>query len=189
MWFSEGPLHRQDRCTLARDASARRPFLERDLPRRCPRAGRSTAAREAGRLLGRVAHRLDVIAVGVADEGAIVIGVIFGPNTRLVEHLGALTDGGVEEGAHRGAIGGLKGDVDLSIRLARGERADPERGFAIAPVADHPAEVHHTPVIERCQHGVIKGGRARQVSALDGQVVEHAGERTRRRSYNRGRAL
>ena len=41
------------------------------------------------RLLGRVADGFDVVAVGIADERAVVVRVVLGPERRLVEDLGA----------------------------------------------------------------------------------------------------
>ena len=54
---------------------------------------------------------LDVVAVGVADEGAEVVLVVLGPQARLVQHLGAVGDGDVEERLHGGPVGGGEGDV------------------------------------------------------------------------------
>ena len=55
--------------------------------------------------LGRVADGFDVVAVGIAHERAVVGRVVLGPDARLVQHLGAGRDRGVEEGAHRGPVG------------------------------------------------------------------------------------
>ena len=60
---------------------------------------------------GGVADGFDVVAVGVADEGAEVVLVVLGPDARLVEHLGAVGDGDVEERLHGGAIGSGEGEV------------------------------------------------------------------------------
>src|SRR5207245_9278100 len=88
--------------------------------------------------LGHVAHGFDVVAVGVAHEAAVVRGVVFGPDPRLVQHFGALRDGGLEEGAHRRAIFGHERDVDLAVRLALALRNGtyPEARLANAAVAD-----------------------------------------------------
>jgi hypothetical protein len=62
-----------------------------------------------------VADRLEVVAVGVADECAVVTLVVLGPQPRLVEHLRAEFDRGVAEGADRRRIRGGEGDVDLTV--------------------------------------------------------------------------
>jgi hypothetical protein len=71
--------------------------------------------------LGRreVADRLDVVAVRIADEGAVVVGVILGPDPRFVQDLGATGGGGGEEGPDGPAIRRREGDVRLAKTLAR----------------------------------------------------------------------
>ena len=68
---------------------------------------------------GQMAHGLDVVAVGVAHERAVVVGVVLGPHPRLVQHLGTGRDRGVEERPHRGAIGRDERDVVLAVRRRR----------------------------------------------------------------------
>ena len=58
-----------------------------------------------------MADGFDVVAVGVADEGAEVVLVVLGPDARFVEHLGAVGDGDVEEGLHGSAVGSGEGEV------------------------------------------------------------------------------
>src|SRR5947207_14584260 len=69
-------------------------------------------------LLRVVADRLDVVAVGITDEAAVVVRVVLGPHPRLVQHLGASRDRRVEEGVHRGAVGGQGRDVRLAEAVA-----------------------------------------------------------------------
>ena len=52
-------------------------------------------------LLRRVAHRFDVVAVRIPDEGAVVVGVVLGPQPGLVEDLGTRRPCRLEEGADR----------------------------------------------------------------------------------------
>ena len=65
----------------------------------------------AGPSLGHVADRLDVVAVRVPYERAVVVLVILGPEAWCVKHLGAGGDRGVEEGAHGGSVRCGEGDV------------------------------------------------------------------------------
>ena len=72
-------------------------------------------------------YGFDVVAVGIAHEAAVVVGVVFGPHSGLVQHAGAGGDRGIKKGSDRVAIACLEGNVDLSVRLASGQRAQPER--------------------------------------------------------------
>jgi hypothetical protein len=48
-----------------------------------------------------VVDGFDVVAVWVADEHAVVTGVILGPHSRFVQHLGTGRDGGISECVYR----------------------------------------------------------------------------------------
>ncbi len=74
-----------------------------------------------------MADGFDVVAVWVSDEGAVVTRVVLGPEPRLVEHVGSLRHGGVEEGPHGRPVGSVERDVGLTETLAGLERPDPER--------------------------------------------------------------
>ena len=65
----------------------------------------------------------DVVAVGVADEGAVVVRVVLGPYPRFVQHLGTGGDGGVEERPHRARSARGERDVRLAKAGARGRAA------------------------------------------------------------------
>ena len=58
--------------------------------------------------LERVVDGLDVVAVGVADEGAVVARVVLGPHAGLVEDLVAELGGGIAKGVDRLADGARK---------------------------------------------------------------------------------
>src|SRR5580698_11181206 len=86
----------------------------------CERGGCPASPRARHRWSGslrRTADRLDVVAVGVPDEGAVVARVVLGPHPGRVEDLGAHALGGVEEGVHSRPIGGGEGDVGLAESL------------------------------------------------------------------------
>ena len=89
-----------------------------------------------------MADGFDVVAVRVADEGPVVIGVVLGPEPRLVQHLGAGRDRGGEERAHRRAVGRGQGDVRLAEPLTRVEGADLEVGLRRPAVPDGHREIH-----------------------------------------------
>ena len=58
-----------------------------------------------------MADRLDIVAVGVQHEGAIVIGVILRPETRRAIVATARRHGGLMKGVDLGPVAGDKGDV------------------------------------------------------------------------------
>src|SRR3954447_6720319 len=97
---------------------------------------------------GPVAHRLDVVAVRVPDEGPVVVLVVLGEDAWLVEHLGPRPHGGVEEGMDGVPIGGGEGDVGLPRSALTRGRADPEVGLVEAE-AHGLAEVEHAAGTER----------------------------------------
>lgn len=123
-------------------------------PGRPPTAPPETGDPPSG---GGVADGLDVVAVGVAHEGAVVVGVVLGPHPGLVEGLGAGGDRGGEERIHCGPVGGGEGDVGLTEPLAGRARAEPEVG-EVGAEADDPAEVEHPLPAYGREHGVVERG-------------------------------
>src|SRR5580700_5383035 len=71
----------------------------------------ATGAAVAALLLGEVADGLDVVAVRVTDECAVVAGVVFRPQPRLVQDRRAVLCGGAEKGPHRRPVGCREGNV------------------------------------------------------------------------------
>jgi hypothetical protein len=67
-----------------------------------------------------VTDSLDIVAVRVADERAVVAGVILRPDLRLVEYLRPEPDRGVEERADGGTVGRPEREVCLAETLAGG---------------------------------------------------------------------
>jgi len=88
-------------------ATARRGLLDRTL--------RNDEHGPVGHLLllRQVANGLDIVAVGVAYEGTVVVGVIFGPKARLVQHLGPKAVSSIEELANCCTTWGGERDVGL----------------------------------------------------------------------------
>ena len=145
--------------------------------RRCRRLLHRGALIPARRLgapsLRRVAHGLDVVAVGIANEGAVVVGVVLGPDPRLVQHLGPDALGGGEERPHRIPVGGGEGDVRLAKAFACGSRPQPEVRHGRDPIPDHLPEVHDPLAADSGEHGVVEAGAGGHVRALDREVIEH----------------
>ena len=113
---------------------------------------------------------LDVVAVGVAHEPAVVVRVVLGPDARLVQHLGALRDRGRDEGAHRGAVGRDERDVRLAIR-------DPSESGPIQNVGLLP-----TPYPITAPKSMMRAAAERR----ERRVVETRRSRRRRRTGWRG---
>ncbi len=64
-----------------------------------------------------MADGLDRMTLGVEDEGAVIVGVIVGPEAGLAVVLAAGVDGGLVEGVDRLAARGLEGDVGAAEAL------------------------------------------------------------------------
>src|SRR5262245_4712074 len=124
-------------------------------------------------LLGLVTDRLDVVAIRVADERPVVRGVVLRPQPRLVQDLGAMRHGGVEEGPHRGPAWCGEGDVGFPEAVTSGLAADTEVRHGWHPVADRLAEVHDALASQRGKRGVIEGGAGAQVPTLDRKMIKH----------------
>jgi 16S rRNA (guanine966-N2)-methyltransferase len=88
-----------------------------------------------------VAHGFDVVAVGVAHEGAVVAGVVLRPEAGLVQDLGTGRHRGVEERPDRGPVGRCEGDVRFPEALAGRARSDPELGLPARPEPDERADM------------------------------------------------
>ncbi len=77
--------------------------------------------------LGAVADRLDVVAVGIAHERAVVAGVVLRPFARCVQNLCTRLDRGRVEGIDRGS--GVRDERHMVLAeagIGRDQRADPE---------------------------------------------------------------
>src|SRR4051812_36656867 len=110
-----------------------------------------------------VVHGLDVVAVGVADVGAVVAGVVLRPQPGRPVVLAAGADRGRVEGVDRVVVGRGEGDVDAGGRLAL---AEPEERLAItAEAPDAALELQHQLDLERRQ--------CRQVEVLAAQVLAY----------------
>src|SRR5262245_49568976 len=102
------------------------------------------------------------MTLGVEDEGAVVVGVVFRPEAGLAVVLAAGLERGLVEGIDRPAVLGDEGDMaaGAGLRLAAlGERqADPEFGLAldrtiaVAIAGDRPDHA----VAQRLQRRVVE---------------------------------
>ena len=63
----------------------------------------------------RVTHRLDVVAVRIADEGPVVVLVIFGEHPWRIEDFGADGNCGLVEGVDGVTVGGPEGHMEFPV--------------------------------------------------------------------------
>jgi hypothetical protein len=120
-----------------------------------------------------VADGFDVVAVGVTDERAVVVGVVFGPQSRFVEHVSILGNRSSEEGVDGGATGRGEGQMCFAKTLPR--RLPPNTEFEIwwRAVGNDVVEFEDPDTVQRRQDRVVEGGAGGNVSALNGYVVDH----------------
>ena len=121
---------------------------------------------EAVSSAGLVADRLDVVAVGIAYEGAVIARVVLRPDSRLMQDLRAGADGRGEEGVDQLAVGCRESDVRLAETVAGRLPANPERGTVNA-VSDDWTEFHDPSAAERRQNSVVEGRAPDEICALN----------------------
>jgi uncharacterized membrane protein YgaE (UPF0421/DUF939 family) len=151
------------------------------------RAGRAVLRSRAGRTAERVRARLralaavvdglDVVAVGIAQEDAVVAGVVLRPFAGRVQHLCPGRHGGLVHRVDRGPVGRAEGDVQFP-GLVPGGRAQPEVGYAVgAGQADDEAvavrEAHRLAHPDRGEGAQVEVEGGLDVASLQADVVEH----------------
>jgi hypothetical protein len=77
-----------------------------------------------------VVDGLDVVTIGIAQEDAVVTGVVLRPFTRRVQYLNSGCHGGLVHRVDRRPVGRAEGDVQFP-GLVAGGRAQPEVGYAV----------------------------------------------------------
>ena len=154
---------RLPRRKLRRVVSPDRPAPQRRWNSRQPHSGstrtwRSRTVvgsgrwRQAGRrsLSGGAANGLDVVAVGVTHEGAVIAWVVLGPDAWFMEHFGINADRClVEECPHGRPVGCHERDMHLAepSPVVRGPIQN--SGLGRHTEADDLPEVHHAAAAER----------------------------------------
>src|SRR5579871_118379 len=138
-------------------------------PETTGRRHRDGERRRSPPALGAVADRLDVVAVGVDDEGGVVVRRIVAGARRAVVLRSGLEGCGVE-GAHRGLVRARERQMDAGARLAR--QADPEdRRFA--PESGAVVKGHELLDSERGEGLLVKSGQDVELAGAEGDVVDH----------------
>src|SRR5262245_33964190 len=80
-----------------------------------------------------MADGLDIVAVGIEDEGAVIVGMIMRPDARRAVVSAACRDRRAIKGVDGGPVRRCEGDVDMIAE--RSARADPEFRLAGRPEA------------------------------------------------------
>jgi hypothetical protein len=120
-----------------------------------------------------VADGLDVIAVWIAKEGTVVVGMVLRPQLGRMQHLCASCHPRVEEGLDGGAVGGGERDVGLTEAVTGVTGSDPEVRIRLYSVTDDVPQVHDPPSAQWSEDSVVEGGAGRHIGALDGKMIEH----------------
>ena len=184
----EGARRRAGRMPL-RKIRRRRPRPRRSRRRRrksssCRRRQRSRGCRrgrwpraQRARLQRPVADRLDVVSVGVEDEGAVIVGVIVGPEAGRAVVPSSRGERGAVKRLDLGARFCGEGDMRPAFRPL--PRPDPEEGPVRAETGVRLGaglgrrDLHDEAEPERLQRGLIERFRAVHVGDREPDMVEH----------------
>ena len=129
-------------------------------------------------ILGVMADGLDVVAVRVVHEGAIVSRVVMGPDAR-----GAIADaaGGERGRVERADLGACRdAERDMDRRPVGRARVDPEVGLGRRPESGHRhragdlgAELHQLRVADGGQRRFVERLAGGEVADVDAGVIDH----------------
>jgi topoisomerase IA-like protein len=123
-------------------------------------------------------HGLDVVAVRIEDEGAVIVLVVVGPRTRRAIVAAARLHRGAVERIDLGAR--LRSEGDMRSALGLRASADPEERLSIG--AETGARItacflrrdfHHHAEAERLQRAQIEGFRPTDVANRNADVINH----------------
>src|SRR5437868_2114412 len=117
-----------------------------------------------------MAHRLDIVAVGVVDKRAVVRRMIFLANAGLAVVASASTERRLVKCVDSLVIGRRERDVDRRTLAFR----NPEVGLAFLAEAGRFPEFHHQLISERRERLLIKLLALRVVRHLQTDMVEHS---------------
>src|SRR5262249_38421970 len=124
-------------------------------------------------------HRLDPIAVGIDDEGGVVVGVIFGTKAGLTVVAAAGGERRRVERVDRATERRAEADVAVErgavpvVRDPERQRLLLERMRLAAPVAGGGLDIEHPPGAGRGQCRVIEGAASREIAHPDRDMVDH----------------
>ena len=137
------------------------------------RAGRSLLDRDSGR---RVADCLDAVAVGIANEGGVVVGMVLRAKARHAVIRPACGKRRAVEGVDGGPVAGAKAEMHprggrhLCLGGDREFDADGSRRNAI--VAAAPGEIDDADQPERLKRRIVESAAFSEIADTEGNVVE-----------------
>src|SRR5713101_1657969 len=126
---------------------------------------------------GLVAIGLDPIAVGIDNEGRIVVRAIVGAQPRFAVVAAAMADRGLVKGIDAFPRRGREAEMQPGVRVGRNRTwagTDPECGVFVA-VAERAFRRTETRIADRLQRSVVECLGFRNVSNADGYVIDHHG--------------
>ena len=115
-----------------------------------------------------MANRLDAMAVRIADESGVIVGMIGRPETRWTIVAATCSNCRRVESPDRGAVRGTKAEVVACRRRRRGfsgdGELDAERARGSAVVRSAPFEINGADKPKRAQRGVIEAARTVEIA-------------------------
>src|ERR1700683_2757211 len=118
-----------------------------------------------------MAHRLDVVAVAIDDEGAVVVRMILRPKPRRSVVASTSRNCRIIKRLNRSAIRCRESYMAARPGFARG---NPEIRSAIRAEAGRLTEVHHNFVSERRQRSLEKGFALGDIRNRNTDMIEHS---------------
>src|SRR6266702_6465554 len=123
----------------------------------------------------RKRHRLDAIALRVADEGGVIALAVLRPRPRLAVARAARGERGGVKSPHGVAVGSAHADVGAGIgrdRRHAGAMVEPE--FRIALAESHGRGAIAQPgIADRAEHRLVETCGSIEVANRNGDVVDH----------------
>jgi len=121
---------------------------------------------------GQVAHRLDIMAIKVKNERAIVIRVIMGANARRPVIPPARRQGGFVECLYRIPV--RRGESNMRAGLWNGSLTDPKKRFGMDSITGKMIRLTVKAFDAKSRQGVIiEGLRFFEIGNADGNVIQH----------------
>ena len=130
-------------------------------------------------------HRLDAVAVQIADEGGVIALIVFGPQPRRAVGLAARGNRRSMERIDRRRVRRAQGEMHAGAwRDGRhvGALVKPELGILLAEADGGIRPFAHARHAERRQQGVIEFRCGLKIAHRDGDVVDHTQFLSRRRA-------
>jgi len=120
-----------------------------------------------------MADGFDIVAVGIAEERAVIVGMVLGPYLGLMQYLRPDGHTRFEECPDRGPVGRGECNMRLMKAFTGASGCDPEIRLGSDSVSDDVSEIYDPFSAQRSEDGVVEGSAGVDVDALDGEVIKH----------------